>query len=317
MIKPCLIYKPWGGEHFSSWGEENSDKKIGEIILLSTIKEFKTCIETQDNQVIPFSEYWSRTGKHIAKGFGSRCGDDFPFLLKFLSTKEPLSIQVHPSTEDLKKIFNIEAKGKFESWFILDKEKNSKIFLGLRDEYDVEDLFSLEEREDPLAIFNQFTPQTGDIFCLEPGTIHGTLGSLLFFEIQQPSDFTYRIYDFGRGRGLHLEEARKIVKKRRAQKNNSSEILMTPEFSLKIKKADSLKDYKVEKPFEVLTYIGPPSMLLSSFEAINLTWGSTLLLWNGTELGFEESLDDPMDGGSFKVTDSTNRNEALFLLSSE
>ena len=286
-------------------------------MLISTINEFKTYITTQDDQRMTFAEYWSQTGKYIAKEFDSRSSADFPFLLKILSTKEPLSIQVHPSTEDLKKIFNIEAKGKFESWFVLSNEKNSKMFLGLKDGYDAKELFNLKEKENPLDIFNQFTPQVGDIFCLEPGLVHGTLGSLLFFEIQQPSDVTYRIYDFGRGRKLCLEEAQKVVKKRKVQKHSSSEILKTPEFSLEIKKADSMKSYEVKKPFETLTYIGPPSKLLGSFGTIDLAWGSTLLFWKGTEFGFEKSLSNLLEEDSPKASDPMNWNEALFLLSSE
>ena len=317
IIKPHIVYKPWGGDHFNSWRDRGRSNKIGEIVLLSSIKEFKTYIETHDNPPMSFADYWKRTGKYIAKERGSQCGGNFPFLLKFLSTKEPLSIQVHPSTEDLKTIFNIDGNGKFESWFILESKEDSKVFFGLKDKYNKKELLTLNERERPLELFNQFTPQVGDIFCLEPGLIHGTSGSLLFFEIQQPSDFTYRIYDFGRKRKLHLKEAQKVVKKRKPQIHDSSEVLITSEFSLRVKKATSLKDYKVKKPFETLTYVGPPSRLLGSFGMVDLKWGVTVLFWKDMELSFESSSDNLIDGGSFETLGSMNRNEALCLLSSE
>ena len=312
-IKPQLVYKPWGGDHFRSWGEKLPDEKIGEVVLLSSIKEFQTPVTVQGQQEMTFSEYWDQIGRHIAMEQGSSCQEEFPFLIKFLSTQEPLSIQVHPSTDDLRNKFHIDAKGKFESWYVLASDENSKIFFGLKDGYEIKELSNLQGREDPLAIFNQFMPKKGDVFCLEPGLIHGTSGSLLFFEIQQPSDFTYRIYDFGRGRKLHLDEARKVIRKGGARKHNSEEILKTPEFSLEARKMQPGQRYCVETPFKVLTYVGPPSCISGSFGKINLVWGSTLLLWKGTELLFEGS------GGEVASLPSAsmNRNEALFLLSSE
>ena len=317
-IKPQLVYKPWGGDHFGSWGEKRSDEKIGEVVLLSSIKEFQTPVIAHGHQEMTFSEYWNQIGRYIARDHGSYCQEEFPFLIKFLSTQEPLSIQVHPSTDDLKNKFHIDAKGKFESWYILGTGENSKIFFGLKNGYDIRELSDLSARENPLEVFNQFIPKEGDIFCLEPGLIHGTSGNLLFFEIQQPSDFTYRIYDFGRDRVLHLEEARKVIRETSVQKHNSEEILKTPEFSLEVREMRSGQSYFVEAPFKILTYVGPPSRISGSFGKINLVWGATLLLWKGTELLFEESNGEiPVGASPSSPPVSMKRNEALFLLSSE
>ncbi len=323
VIQPLSISKPWGGDHLNLWNQKQNKEMIGELILISCIKKFPTYVEI-DNVRQTFQNYWKQEGQQKAIKYGSRYQDGmFPLLLKILSTKEPLSLQVHPSTEDLKEKFNKNDIGKFESWVILDADDDAKIYFGLKDEYNQNDL--IKEHKNILNLFNTFQAKQGDLFKLEPGLIHGTQNSLIFFEIQQPSDYTFRIHDFGRGRKLHLEEAQKVIKKNNICKYDWSLPLKSKYFSLKILKSYEIKDYEIKKPYEIFTYFGPPGYFVGSFESLEVKWGSTLLFWRGSSISFvatSTSFDfkssEPTEAFSisFKLP-LMDLDEARFFISSE
>ncbi len=323
VIRPHAIAKPWGGKHLNLWKQDKSQKPIGELVLLSGIKNFPTHVENGITQQT-FQDYWEKKGKKKALHYGSQNKNEvFPILLKILSTQEPLSLQVHPSTEDLKEKFNKNNMGKFESWVILDSEENANIYFGLKDQYSANDL--TREHPNPLELFNIMQPKQGDIFELEPGLIHGTKGSVLFFEIQQPSDYTFRIYDFGRGRKLHLEEAQKVIQKKNVKKHEWSKAIKNKYFSLSIYNAHQIKNHKVKKPYEVFTYFGPPASVVGSFGSLDIEWGSTLLFWSGSFVSFEAtsaSLRSETSGPdntspNFLTLPLMKHNEARFFISSE
>ena len=327
IIQPFAVPKPWGGKHLNGWKQSEADKNIGELVLISCIDSFPTYIQGRHGRET-FQNYWEQEGHERAIACGAHPENkDFPLLLKVLSTQEPLSLQVHPSTQDLKEHFDMISTGKFESWVILNAEEQAKIFFGLKDEYDKDEL--TKTHEDPLDLFNCFSAKQGNVFRLEPGLVHGTQGSLLFFEIQQPSDHTFRIHDFGRGRELHLESAQKVIRKKKVQRGDWSEGIKSEYFSLEVCRASQMKDYVVKKPYEVITYFGPPARFSGSFESLEIKWGSTFLFWSGTSLGFEAapqafgiSRNDFVNGNPLEIGDlaSTlplmNLDEARFFISS-
>ncbi len=317
-IKPFFISKPWGGDHLRIVAKRRSESNeialqdIGEMILLSTIDQFPTYIETGSYAGKKFQEYWEEEGRLIYQRYtDEETTGLFPFLLKVLSTNEPLSIQVHPSKEDLKNNFNIDDNGKFESWIILKADEEATIYLGLKKEYGLKDLGALNQNKNLLSLFNTYYPKQGDIYKLEPGLIHGTKGKLLFFEIQEPSDHTFRIYDFNRKRDLHIEEALKVVKNNSPQVHDWTTSLSCPAFNVNIKKAVHQKIYKTEKPFCVFNYFGPPGKILGDFGEWEIEWGDTFLCWSETDFKFEESTSIPSS-----ELPLTKLNEALFFLSS-
>ena len=323
VIRPHSVAKPWGGKHLNPWKQDKSREPIGELVLLSGIKNFSTYVENNGTQQT-FQDYWEQKGKKKALHHGSQHENEiFPILLKILSTQEPLSLQVHPSTQDLKKKFNKNDTGKFESWVILDSDENSNIYFGLKEEYSANDL--TPEHPNPLALFNNFHPKQGDIFELEPGIIHGTQGSVLFFEIQQPSDYTFRIYDFGRGRKLHLQEAKKVIQKKKVNRNKWSKSFKNKYFSLDIRRAHQIKNYEVKKTYEIFTYFGPSASVVGAFGSLGIEWGSTLLFWSGSFVSFEatstslRSATSGLDNTSpiFSELPLMNLNEARFFISSE
>jgi mannose-6-phosphate isomerase len=125
-------------------------------------------------------------------------------LIKYLFTSERLSVQVHPDDEQAEAA-GLGRKGKEECWLVLDAEPGAQIGLGFRQDHALEDI-----RQGALdgAIVDMLSWQDvapGDFIYVPAGTVHAIGAGLTLVEIQQTSDITYRLYDYGRPRELHLD----------------------------------------------------------------------------------------------------------------
>ena len=315
-IAPHLVPKPWGGHHLNIFVEKQFKKfeeNIGEIVLISSIDQFPTYISSGKYKGQLFKDYWNHVGLSRYNHITSQ-KKIFPFLIKILSTSEPLSLQTHPSTQDLKEKFGIDAIGKFESWIILQADKNAKIYFGLKNEYSIQELQNINLLEQPLNIFNQYSPKQGDTYQLEPGIIHGTEGELLIYEIQEPSDYTFRIYDFGRNRELHINEALKVIRKCEPKISTWDTSLNMDIFQTNVIPIAKKVKHTVTSIFEVLTYFGPEARLYGDFGSFNLFWGDTFLLWKDVECFVE--INDLSNTGSIASLPLLENEGKLFISSS-
>jgi mannose-6-phosphate isomerase len=139
-------------------------------------------------------------------------GDELPLLVKYIFTSEKLSVQVHPDDRQAKQ--RGLASGKAECWYILDAEPGATIGLGLRREVSKEELRSAALDGSMEALIDWRSVKAGDTFDVSPGTIHSIGGGISLVEFQQNADVTYRLYDFGRPRALHLEDAIAVADRR-------------------------------------------------------------------------------------------------------
>ena len=126
-------------------------------------------------------------------------GDDLPLLAKYIFTSERLSIQVHPPE-------------KTECWLILDAEPEAKVGLGLNRSVPPEGLRAAAIDGSIEELLDWRPVRAGDFFLVPPGTVHAIGGGLSLLEFQQNCDVTYRLYDYGRPRELHLDEAVAVAK---------------------------------------------------------------------------------------------------------
>jgi mannose-6-phosphate isomerase len=139
--------------------------------------------------------------------------DDLPLLVKFLFTTEPLSIQVHPDDTYARAHHN--SAGKTEMWHVLGAPASAKIAAGFRKTVTPERVraAALSLQPDEIGeMLEWFDAAPGDTFLIPAGVVHAIGAGLVLCEIQQPSDVTYRIYDYGRGRELHLDHALAVAK---------------------------------------------------------------------------------------------------------
>jgi mannose-6-phosphate isomerase len=132
-------------------------------------------------------------------------GDELPLLAKYIFTSERLSVQVHP--DDAQARARGLPHGKSECWYIIEAEPGATLGLGLKREVSAEQLRSaaLDGSIEELLDWRAVRP--GDFFLVPPGTIHAIGGGLSLIEFQQNADVTYRLFDYGRPRELHLDDA--------------------------------------------------------------------------------------------------------------
>lgn len=159
-------------------------------------------------------ESWEVWRENRVVGADARFGDlvDFPLLVKLLDTRQMLSVQVHPGDVDAR-LRAGSPHGKAEAWVVLDADPGSRIAYGLNrtlTEAELRDRAASGEIEGDLAWIE---PRPGDVIEVPPGTIHAIGPGLLLYEVQEPIDLTWRLYDWGRGRELHLEHACAVARR--------------------------------------------------------------------------------------------------------
>jgi mannose-6-phosphate isomerase len=184
-------------------------------------------------------------------GAGTREGTEFPLLVKLLSTSASLSLQVHPDDDAAARLEGATG-GKHEAWVVLDAAPGAILYAGIREGVTARELFEAVERGNAAsvaALLIAHPARRGDVFEIAPGTVHAPGAGLVLYEIQQPSDLTYRLYDWGRlgldgrPRELHVEKARAVLDEnlRPAARNPSgtpgpgtrvTRLLDTPRFTL-------------------------------------------------------------------------------------
>ncbi len=126
-----------------------------------------------------------------------------PLLLKFIFTTENLSVQVHPG--DAYAAQHHASKGKTEMWHVVAAEPGAKVAAGFREPISRERMREASLSGEIESLLNWYDARPGDTFFLPAGTVHAIGAGLVMCEIQQQSDITYRLYDYGRPRELHLE----------------------------------------------------------------------------------------------------------------
>ncbi|HEX5229314.1 MAG TPA: class I mannose-6-phosphate isomerase [Bryobacteraceae bacterium] len=134
---------------------------------------------------------------------------DLPLLVKFVFTSERLSVQVHPNDEFAGA--NENSRGKTEMWYVMRADPGAKLAIGFREAITPERLREASLSGEIEKLLNWIEVQAGDAFFIPAGTVHAIGGGLALCEVQQHSDITYRLYDYGRPRELHLDKAIQVA----------------------------------------------------------------------------------------------------------
>jgi len=219
MYKFQPIYKTtvWGGERIASFkGVENPLTHVGESWELSGVKGSESIVSEGDHVGCTLPELVAHEGaalvgeKNIA-----RFGEEFPLLIKFIDAHDDLSIQVHP--DDALSMARHGKHGKTEMWYILEAEPHASLISGFSQPITPEEYTTLIRENRITDVLARHAVTAGDCFFLPAGRIHAIGAGTLLAEIQQTSDITYRVYDYGRmglygkPRELHIDEAREAI----------------------------------------------------------------------------------------------------------
>ncbi|MGA2696968.1 MAG: type I phosphomannose isomerase catalytic subunit [Terriglobales bacterium] len=199
LMAPMFDPRPWGTTDLAPiYPNHHFDQKIGESWL------------TGDNGKVANGAFKAKTLAELSKELGPELVGDapadqhrFPLLLKFLFPAEKLSVQVHPDDEGARAIG--EPNGKTECWYVAHAKSGAKIGLGLKPGVTREQFAQSIHENRAEELLNWINVFQGEMIYVTGGTVH-TLGpGSVIVETQQQSDTTYRLYDYGRPRELHLE----------------------------------------------------------------------------------------------------------------
>jgi mannose-6-phosphate isomerase len=218
-VIPRLDQKPWAGDRLAGFGFERSagPEPYGEALL--THGDAIGARETGERDTLASLAAADPTrfvGSRGAAVTGSP--DLFPYLVKFIDAASDLSIQVHP--DDLLAREQGEITGKTEAWHVLAAEPGASLYLGLADGADADAfLTAAESGSAAAACMLRSVPATpGTTVVIPAGTVHALGSGVLIYEVQQPSNTTYRLYDWGRldplgnPRELHHELGRRALR---------------------------------------------------------------------------------------------------------
>jgi mannose-6-phosphate isomerase len=145
-----------------------------------------------------------KSGESKGKTAGEVIGGRFPLLVKKIEAREDLSVQVHPEGD-------MKQGGKTEMWYVMKAEAGASVYSGWSREVSKEEFWGLCEQGRVLEALRRYEVQEGDVFYVPGGQVHAIGGGVELAEIQQSSDTTYRIYDYGRGRELHRAPAEEAI----------------------------------------------------------------------------------------------------------
>lgn len=221
-FEPYLKETLWGGERIAPFkGIQTDSTCIGESWEISGVVGHESVVADRglaaDADVgVTLPQLIERyKGALLGDAVYAKYGHEFPLLVKFINARKDLSVQVHP--DDAMAQQRHHCQGKTEMWYIMDADDGAQIYAGLSEAITPDDYERLVQENRFMDVVASHDSHAGDVFFLPSGRVHSIGGGNFLVEIQQTSDITYRIYDFGRldaqgrPRELHVEEAKDAI----------------------------------------------------------------------------------------------------------
>jgi mannose-6-phosphate isomerase len=203
-LRPLLVERMWGSQHLPAWlPAPTAGKLIGEAWLTAA----ECLIEGQAFHGKPFAELIMRSPTQFA---ANPVAPEFPLLIKLLFPREKLSVQVHPDDALARSLG--QPNGKTECWYVLSADPGASIMVGFADEISptqIREAIAAGTLEQKLR---SIPVKAGDMIYIPAGTVHAVGPGMTLLETQQTSDVTYRLFDYGRPRELHIEQGLAAIK---------------------------------------------------------------------------------------------------------
>ena len=209
-LTPAIKDYIWGGTRLSKeFDYVTFTDRQAEAWVLSCHSAGESIIENGDFKGRTLSDVLKNEGKGY---LGKNCEkfEEFPILIKLIDALDNLSVQVHPDDEYA---LRVEGEyGKTEAWYIVDCDEGAEIIYGFKKDISKEEFRKSIEDNTLLEYVNRVKVKKGDIYFIEAGTLHAICKGILLAEVQQNSNTTYRVYDYGRlqngkPRELHVDKA--------------------------------------------------------------------------------------------------------------
>ena len=201
LLKPAVKEYLWGGNTLKTRFSIESDLAItAEAWVLSTHKNGPSTVQN--------GEMAGKTLQQALAAWGQSTPD---ILVKLIDARDKLSLQVHP--DDAYAQAHHQSPGKTEMWYVLDAEPGACLICGFERDMTTEEFAAHIQNGTADKAVAHFPVKAGDVFFIPAGTVHAIGAGILIAEVQQNSDITYRVWDWGRvgadgkGRELHVEQA--------------------------------------------------------------------------------------------------------------
>ncbi|MCB2299114.1 type I phosphomannose isomerase catalytic subunit [Clostridium tagluense] len=243
-LKPYLSKKIWGWEKWVLSCHEEGNSTIEEGIY---------------------------EGQKLSSVLG--CGSNFPILNKIIKAEATLSVQVHPNDDYAKRIEN--ANGKTECWYILEAKEGATLVSGIKRGLDKEKLREIIREGKLEDYLERINIKRGDFIYIPAGTVHAIEAGVKLIEVQQNSNITYRLHDWGRGRELHIEKSLDVIDygdENKAGRISKFDKLETPYF-------------KVEK---IIVHNNYMDVVNESFHSYIVTSGEGVIKANNVQMKLKE-----------------------------
>lgn len=292
---PILVPKIWGGNKLKTiLGKPSDSGNIGESWEISAVKGNESTVAngvyagTSITGLIRQMKS-DLVGKHVFETFQ----EEFPLLVKFIDANDNLSIQVHPNDDQAKKRHN--SKGKTEMWYVIEADAGATLFSGLRAPAGNDKILSAIADGSFTSLLNMPAVGSGSAFFIPAGRIHAIKKGILLAEIQQTSDITYRLYDYGRKdangkeRELHIEESLQTIDHNDTgsgevaytlEKNHFSELAACNYFATNLLRLEGsiACDYCKRDSFTILICTEGTAQIRHDAETTTLKRGETVLI---------------------------------------
>jgi mannose-6-phosphate isomerase len=203
-LAPWFSPRPWGRRDLRPWyAATGTTEPVGEAWLTGP----ESAVETGEMAGRTLAAVAAEASEAL---LGTGSGGEFPLLVKLLFPNDKLSVQVHPDDAHAQAMG--EPRGKTECWYVLQAKPGATIALGLREGATV-DAVRAAIAAGTLEELLQWVPvQAGDMVFVDAGTVHAIGPGVVFLETQQTCDLTFRMYDYGRPRELHTEQALRVIR---------------------------------------------------------------------------------------------------------
>lgn len=270
--------KIWGSESWEVSGHKSDTSIIANGPLAGT--DLNSIIKKHPKEIL---------GEKSASKYSK-----FPLLIKILTAKDRLSIQVHPDDKYAKS--HEHDLGKTEAWYVIDAAPGAKIICGLEKGATRDQVLKAIDSHTLEPHLNTYEVRTGDVIFIDPGTIHALEENITVYEVQEASDVTYRLYDWermgedGKPRELHIDDALNVIKF-----NDKTRHLTRPKLIMKngykeyeLVSCDyfALERFLMEKiisrvtrdSFEVITAFGGEGVVKYDEGDLRISAGETILI---------------------------------------
>ena len=296
-LDPAFKDYIWGGTRLrDEYGKKCDYDKVAESWELSCHKDGPSVVADGEYKGLTLNEYIEKAGKGV---LGKNCErfENFPILIKLIDAKDNLSVQVHPDNEYA---MRVEGEyGKTEMWYVVDCDEGATLLYGFKHEITKEEFARRIADNTLLEVTNAVPVKKGDVFFIKSGTLHAIGKGILIAEIQQNSNTTYRIYDYGRvgkdgkPRELHVNKALDVTKLAPAEQYPETPVEKKDGYDIKLlSKCEYFTTYRVnvdtkaeldadENSFNsILVLEGEP--VISGGETVSAKKGESVFISAGT-----------------------------------